>query len=220
MTLRDELIAAGYITPEPADGPPRLTERRRTAPAPAPRPTTAPSPPVERVSEPEQPDVLDGFPAFTRAVRSRLDAGREAYGDRSFSADPSVLVAELLQEALDLAGWGFVLFRRLESMRAALSGIASSSDPAPTIVAPKQEPQAPARGTRSTAEQPAPESFAVSFTPDELVILGALAVKLGMPPGDVLRFAVRRLWTEAGRQSKTSPPAPAGRLVGAERGSE
>ncbi|HEX9622722.1 MAG TPA: hypothetical protein VF989_21415, partial [Polyangiaceae bacterium] len=72
------------------------------------------------------------------------------------------------------------------------------------------------------AEQPAPESFAVSFTPDELVILGALAVKLGMPPGDVLRFAVRRLWSETTKPAAsdgTSSPRPTGRLVGAERGS-
>jgi hypothetical protein len=124
MTLRDELIAAGAINPEPKDGPPRLTERRRTAPAPAPAAepsATAPSPPVERVSEPEQPDVLEAFEGFTRAVRSRLDAGRLAYSDASFSAEPAVLVAELQAEALDLAGWGFILWTRLEAMRAALA---------------------------------------------------------------------------------------------------
>jgi len=30
-------------------------------------------------------------------------------------------VAELRQEALDLAGWGFILYQRLEVMRAALA---------------------------------------------------------------------------------------------------
>jgi hypothetical protein len=197
---------------------------------------------VEPLSAPERPDPLEAFDGFTAAVRKRLEVGRDAYADASFSAEPAVLVRELQLEALDLAGWGFILFRRLESMQAALSTLAPSAPvaksatmaptagPAPTIVGAKQEPQAehamvggarlvPAeRGTRPTPEQPAPESFAVAFTPDELVMLGALAVKLGMPPGEVLRFAVRRLWTEAGRQSKTSPPAPTGRLVGAERG--
>ncbi|HEX9621809.1 MAG TPA: hypothetical protein VF989_16805 [Polyangiaceae bacterium] len=168
----------------------------------------------------------EGFEAFVRLLGDRLEQGAREYGDRSFAAEPAVLVAELQAEALDLAGWGFVLFRRLERMRAALATLhdrrvhgGSGVQAEPAMVAGARLVPAE-RGTRPTPEQPAPESFAVAFSPDELVILGALAVKLGMPPGDVLRFAVRRLWTEAGRQSKTSPPAPAGRLVGAERGSE
>ncbi|HKY37209.1 MAG TPA: hypothetical protein VJN18_14800 [Polyangiaceae bacterium] len=65
-------------------------------------------------------DPLDGWPAFAERVRRRLDAGREAYGDTSFSKDPAELIAELQQECLDLAGWGFVLFERLEKARRAL----------------------------------------------------------------------------------------------------
>ena len=58
-------------------------------------------------------DPLDAFPAFIEAVRTRLEAGAEAYGDRSFERPTAELVRELQQEALDLAGWGFVLFERL-----------------------------------------------------------------------------------------------------------
>jgi hypothetical protein len=72
------------------------------------------------------PDPLDGFPAFVGAVKARLDAGRVAYGDASFSRGPAELVGELQAEALDLAGWGFVLWCRLERMRAALVGTWSS----------------------------------------------------------------------------------------------
>ena len=64
-------------------------------------------------------DALARWPAFAESVRVRLEAGRAAYGDRSFSRPPAELVAELQQEALDLAGWGFVLWCRLEAMRAA-----------------------------------------------------------------------------------------------------
>ncbi|MEI9940362.1 MAG: hypothetical protein WDO69_24360 [Pseudomonadota bacterium] len=67
------------------------------------------------------PDPLDAFEGFVREVRKRLDAGRAAYGDKSFARPPAELVAELQQEALDLAGWGFVLWCRLEAMRAALA---------------------------------------------------------------------------------------------------
>ncbi len=64
-------------------------------------------------------DPLARYPEFTAAVGERLEAGSETYGDRSFSLAPGSLVAELEQEALDLAGWGYVLWHRLERMRAA-----------------------------------------------------------------------------------------------------
>lgn len=62
-------------------------------------------------------DPLAAWPAFAESVRQRLEAGRAAYGDKSFARPPAELVAELQQEALDLAGWGFVLWCRLEAMR-------------------------------------------------------------------------------------------------------
>jgi hypothetical protein len=63
-------------------------------------------------------DPLDAFPAFIEAVRARLEAGRAAYGDRSFDRPTAELLGELQQEALDLAGWGFVLFERLRRLEA------------------------------------------------------------------------------------------------------
>lgn len=64
------------------------------------------------------PDLA--WPLFASCVAARLEAGRREYGDRSFSRDPRELVAELQDEALDLAGWGFVLWCRLQRMREAL----------------------------------------------------------------------------------------------------
>lgn len=60
---------------------------------------------------------------FASCVAKRLEVGRREYGDRSFSRDPSELVAELQDEALDLAGWGFILWSRLHRMRAALAAL-------------------------------------------------------------------------------------------------
>lgn len=68
----------------------------------------------------DAPDPLDSWPDFAAAVLARLEQGRAAYGDRSFSADSDELLRELQQGALDLAGWGFVLYRRIEAMRAQL----------------------------------------------------------------------------------------------------
>lgn len=56
---------------------------------------------------------------FFSAVEQRLEAGQRAYGDKSFSRDPSELLGELEQEALDLAGWGYVLWCRVRAAKAA-----------------------------------------------------------------------------------------------------
>ncbi|MEP7049461.1 MAG: hypothetical protein ABJB12_03870 [Pseudomonadota bacterium] len=69
------------------------------------------------------PDALSRWPAFAESVRGRLEAGRAAYGDKSFNRPPAELIGELQQEALDLAGWGFVLWCRLEAMRIPAAGV-------------------------------------------------------------------------------------------------
>lgn len=73
-------------------------------------------------------DPLDAFPSFVDAVRARLEAGRAAYGDRSFERPTSELVGELQQEALDLAGWGFVLWARLEALKARAAKVDADHD--------------------------------------------------------------------------------------------
>jgi hypothetical protein len=73
-----------------------------------------------------QRDPLADWPAFAESVRARLEAGRAVCGDRSFARPPAELVGELQQEALDLAGWGFVLWCRLEAMRSVTPTIASN----------------------------------------------------------------------------------------------
>lgn len=70
--------------------------------------------------ETPEPDPLASFPRFASDVRSRLEAGARAYGDKSFSAEPAVLLEEIRQELLDVCGWAFVLATRLEAIAAAL----------------------------------------------------------------------------------------------------
>lgn len=62
----------------------------------------------------------DKYPEFSRAVAARLQAGREAYGDKSFSGQPAVLCGEIEQELLDVAGWAFILWTRVRAMRDAI----------------------------------------------------------------------------------------------------
>lgn len=73
-------------------------------------------------------DPLATWPQFADAVRARLESGRAVYGDRSFARAPDELMHELQQEALDLAGWGFVLYERIQAMRSAMIKIEELSD--------------------------------------------------------------------------------------------
>jgi len=66
------------------------------------------------------PDPLDAFDGFVSAVRQRLEAGRVAYGDKSFNRPPAELVREIQAELLDVCGWSFILYQRLDAVLAAL----------------------------------------------------------------------------------------------------
>lgn len=106
-------------------------------------------------------DPLDRWPAFASEVRARLEAGRAEYGDKSFHRDPDELLRELQQEALDLAGWGFILFARLEAARGALrvappeppDADAQAGDPAPRAAEVIDEARAPATEQQSALER-------------------------------------------------------------------
>ena len=67
-------------------------------------------------------DPVAAWGAFTRGVAARLEKGRAVYGGRSFSRDPAALAGEVGEELLDVAGWAFVLWTRLEAIRRALGG--------------------------------------------------------------------------------------------------
>lgn len=58
-------------------------------------------------------DPLELFDTFAARVKERLQKGREEYGDRSFSKEPSELFGEINEELLDVMGWTFVLWLRL-----------------------------------------------------------------------------------------------------------
>ena len=66
-------------------------------------------------------DPLRSWPTFATRVRTRLDEGRETYGDRSFDRLTPELLSEVQAELEDVAGWAFILWTRLERMRAALA---------------------------------------------------------------------------------------------------
>lgn len=67
-------------------------------------------------------EPLDTFPDFTTAVVQRLQAGRVSYGDRSFALPPFDLLGEIEEELLDVCGWAFILWTRLQAISPRLQG--------------------------------------------------------------------------------------------------
>ncbi len=76
---------------------------------------------ITNVITPKSDVALSMFPAFVEAVRSRLDAGRVTYGDSSFTMPVSQVGNEIAQELMDLCGWSFILWLRVESLQAELA---------------------------------------------------------------------------------------------------
>lgn len=59
--------------------------------------------------------------AFITELHRRLDAGHRAYGDGSFERDPLSLLKEIEEELLDVCGWGYILYTRLQRMKEQLA---------------------------------------------------------------------------------------------------
>ena len=68
------------------------------------------------------------YDRFMGGVRVRLRQGEQEYQDRSFSADPADLLSEIEQELLDVCGWSFLLWTRLQKVRAAMPGHDNGKD--------------------------------------------------------------------------------------------
>ena len=56
------------------------------------------------------------WPEFEAALKDKLERGFRQYGDGSFSRPPEHILDELGAEALDLAGWGLILWVRCQKL--------------------------------------------------------------------------------------------------------
>ena len=72
--------------------------------------------------------TLQGFPLFRKSVFSRLKAGLKEYGDTSFSSDPLTLIGEVKEEMLDICGWSYILFERLNKIERHLSALSVADE--------------------------------------------------------------------------------------------
>ena len=57
----------------------------------------------------------DNWPEFSKQLKAKLRKGYEEHTDESFSRTPEELIEELMEEALDYAGWGLVFWVRMKS---------------------------------------------------------------------------------------------------------
>lgn len=63
----------------------------------------------------------DAWTVFSGAVLRRLGNGHRDYGDRSFHRHPIELLDEVQEELLDVNGWSFILWKRLQGVRRGLA---------------------------------------------------------------------------------------------------
>ena len=54
---------------------------------------------------------------FVHELRQRLYQGRQQYGDKSFDRPSNKIHQERLEEALDGAGWSFVLWKKFRDQQ-------------------------------------------------------------------------------------------------------
>ena len=61
--------------------------------------------------------IKEKFPEYVTGIEARLRRGAIEYGDASFMRPPDELLDELIQEVMDISGWAFILWTRLERMK-------------------------------------------------------------------------------------------------------
>jgi len=72
---------------------------------------------LAKLPKPPKPEYMKHINDFEDALRKMLHLGYLEYGDGSFGRRPTELSDEIEEEALDICGWGFILWVRLRELR-------------------------------------------------------------------------------------------------------
>lgn len=64
--------------------------------------------------------IFRKWPMYQCLVRDRLIMGADSYGDTSFLRPPSELLSEIAEELMDVTGWAFILWTRIQEMQQTL----------------------------------------------------------------------------------------------------
>ena len=67
--------------------------------------------------------LIDALPEYFQEVRSKMERGKRDYGDKSLTRPLKELAQELRSEAVDLAGWGAIVWKRSVELEAAIDAL-------------------------------------------------------------------------------------------------
>jgi len=132
----DPLAPPGHLKPlipKETNQPQEETQEETNQPTETEFPNTHTSlgmfqPKIEGTFVPEYTKHLD---KFINTLSQKLRAGHKEYGDESFGRRPTEITQELSEEALDVCGWGFILWVRLQELEQKLE--AKDYNPTPTL---------------------------------------------------------------------------------------
>ncbi len=71
--------------------------------------------------------IAEQWPVYAEAVLEKLAKGAVEYGDRSLDADSGKLLNEIEAELLDVNGWSFLLWTRIQRLKKKLAEIETRS---------------------------------------------------------------------------------------------
>ncbi len=57
---------------------------------------------------------------YFQEVREKMVRGQEEHGDKSLTLKPSQVVAEMMEECVDISGWGAITWMRLRDLQRAI----------------------------------------------------------------------------------------------------
>jgi hypothetical protein len=72
--------------------------------------------PETKSSEISRDAIFRKWPMYECLVRDRLIMGSETYGDISFIRPHTELLKEIAEELLDVSGWAFILWTRIQEL--------------------------------------------------------------------------------------------------------
>lgn len=61
--------------------------------------------------------VVRKWPMYECLVKDRLLVGADLYGDASFTRPPNELLKEIAEELMDVTGWSFILWTRIQELQ-------------------------------------------------------------------------------------------------------
>jgi hypothetical protein len=70
----------------------------------------------------------DEFEKFVALLEKKLDVGAQQYGDASFSKHGVKIIDDVMEELMDVCGWSFVLYVKVNRLKERLANWESHAE--------------------------------------------------------------------------------------------